>query len=487
MREHAGTIAGFAASIALHGAFFLYGAIYLTAPELGFEFELPTEVEFGLTEEAVVMAGAPTVSPPEVAAAPPPEEPLGAEESEEGDELSPDAGVADAGIADAGPDAGQDAGQDASQDAGPDAATDAARADAALIASAADAGAGTEAGEGEGEGAGEEDDMAREIRLPAGAQIALRVDMARIRVSPLAPQVRRLLDAIPDWHAVLDGAEIDPLNDLERVLIASPNLQRSRMVLAGRYDPDRVDVNAIVARMASARGTEAPWGTEGGVPVAPWANADETVRVVAKIGQRHFAITRPEDLPTLLAIAQTRAESESESESTEEDPEENEETSWADALLSMEEGAALTVEVEGARRFVRGMTRGVPMRLRVSVEDRPNHSVRIRASGDYESPRAAAEAVAYWDALKTQAARNALVRMMGFGPALTSIEFVVDELEVRAEVSLGPRQIRTILDFLRSELEGQARRRRDRERRSTMAPRMERPSMTSPPSPGAVP
>ena len=149
MKEHAGTIAGFAASLALHCAVFVYGTIYLTAPELGFEFELPTEVEFGLTEEAVVTAGGPAVTAPEVAPTPPPEEPQGADDSEEGDEASPDAGIADAG-----PDAAQDAGPDAAQDSGRDTATDAAQADAALVAAVVDAGAGTETGEREGEGAG---------------------------------------------------------------------------------------------------------------------------------------------------------------------------------------------------------------------------------------------------------------------------------------------------------------------------------------------
>jgi hypothetical protein len=58
--------------------------------------------------------------------------------------------------------------------------------------------------------------------------------------------------------------------------------------------------------------------------------------------------------------------------------------------------------------------------------------------------------------------------MMGFGPPLTQAELVADGTEVRAESSLGPRQIRTILDFLRGELE--ARERRTRARDPTPAP-----------------
>jgi len=421
----------------LHLSVFLYGALYLTAPEIDFEIELPNEIEFGLTDEAVVATSAPTAadSLPETT----PETSDELVEDGDTESAAADAGAemaaADAGVADTGPEALAQA------DTGPP---------------------GTEDGEGVG---GEADEG--ETRLPAGAQIALRLDMARIRASTLAPQVRRLLTAIPDWRAVLEGSEIDPIDDLDRVLIASPNLQRSRMLLAGRYEVDRVDVNAVVARMAAARGAEAPWTTSDGVPVAPWANADDTARVLAKVGPRHFTITRPEDLPRILAVARVRAEEEA-AEAAEES--EEPEPTGADALLSMEEGEALSVEVEGARNFVRGMTRGVPTRLRLSAEEGPDGSVRLRAWGEFETPEAASEARGYWERLRDRAARNALVAMLGFASPLRSTELVADDTELRAEASLGPRQIRTILDYLRGELEARDRRLRRRSQPTPVAP-----------------
>ncbi|MCZ7686408.1 MAG: hypothetical protein M5U28_49670 [Sandaracinaceae bacterium] len=36
--------------------------------------------------------------------------------------------------------------------------------------------------------------------LPAGSQIALRLDVARVRASPLAGDVREVLRAMPDWR-----------------------------------------------------------------------------------------------------------------------------------------------------------------------------------------------------------------------------------------------------------------------------------------------
>ena len=56
-RETLGTTVGVAGSLALHLSIYLYGAFYLTAPDIDFEIELPNEIEFGLTDEAVVAAG----------------------------------------------------------------------------------------------------------------------------------------------------------------------------------------------------------------------------------------------------------------------------------------------------------------------------------------------------------------------------------------------------------------------------------------------
>ncbi len=425
-KERWGAAAGLAASLALHAGLLTW--VSWSRTELDFELTLPDEVEIGLTEDVFVVGGDPAGA--EAPPAPAPAVAEAAAEAAAEAEAARDAGARgprDAGVPDAG-----GTGQD-------------------LVAE-------EEGAEGEGGAGGGQTD---ETRLPAGAQIALRLDMERIRGSSLAPDVRRVLGAVPDWQAVLEGSGIEPLDDLDRVLIASPNLQRSRMVLAGRYVPDRVDVRAVIARMAAARGTTAEMHREHGVEVAPWANADDTERVIALVGPRHFTITRPEDLPRVLAIASARAEREQEEadpghEHTDENP--TEALDGPDALLSMGEGEALSLEVEGARQFVRGQTRGAPARLRVAVTERDGGGVAIDIEGHFDSDAEARDALDYWSALRDQASRDVFVAMTGMASTLRGATLEVDGSTLRGHTTMSASQIRLVLSFVESTLARQARR-----------------------------
>src|ERR1700759_464928 len=132
---------------------------------------------------------------------------------------------------------------------------------------------------------------------PEGAQLALRMDLERVHESPLADDVTGLLQDIPDVRALLDGSGVDPVHDLTRLFLASPDLRREHVVMAGRYRGDESVPRAAVESLARASGHPAEWRKVKGIRVAPWLNRDDTPRVVALIGPRLFAITREQELP----------------------------------------------------------------------------------------------------------------------------------------------------------------------------------------------
>ncbi len=399
-------VAALASSLLLHVLVLVAGSVFLKPPELDLEFTLPMDVELG-TSEAL------TVTP--VPVSPPASDPAtsggqgsagGGADAAVADAGTKDASLGDAGPGDAGPDAGprmRDAGRP--EDAGP------------ALALAGDAGA---------------------ARMPPGAQIALRVDMTRIRNSPLAPDVRRLLAAIPDWKALLDGSGIDPLEQLDRLLIATPNLQRDKIVLAGKYFGGEPVVRAAVTQLGEARGVPTPWHTEGNVQVAPWANADATARVIALIGPEHFAIARQEDLARLLAIASARGKSKKKAV-----------VHPADALLSMEENEGLSVEVEGAGNFVRKGRRGVPDHLRLSAVEIARLRAELRGVLSYPDEATATDAIDYLKTLRDRYASNALVALLGLSDPLEDAEIEQTANDVRVKVTLTAEQMRLILGYLR--------------------------------------
>ena len=420
-------------SVVLHAVIGIVVRDALTAPSFDFDLELPDTVELGLTDE---MEAAPVLPneepPPEVAATTPtPREGSGGLDGGVPHEAGvADAGVDDAGLYDAGVDAGRRRRRDAGVDAGP------------LIAA-------SETG-GEGDAS---------ARIPAGAQIALRLDLAIVRASPLSRDVAALLAAIPDWQLVLEGSGLDPLVDLDRVLLASPNLQRAQMVMAGEHahaaegEDGTAWMRGVVERFGSARGVPTPWRDELGVQVAPWPNVDETPRVVTILGPRHFALCRPEDLERVLAIAMAR-----DAAQVEESPDDLR-TRGAAALLSMEPNEALSLEVEGARRFIRrGDPALFPARVRTSMSREGEHHVKLRVWARYDDAEQAEQAMEYWNAQREALAGQTMVSLLGFSGPLRDASVVREAYELQVESLLTHRQVRAILGFL----EGAVRRPRPR-------------------------
>lgn len=411
-----------ALSLLLHGAVAGYVYWSTSAPELGFDFQLPTEVEFGLTEAVTVTEG-PTAAAPEESSTPP----------DEGE----GPGAADGGVPlrDGGP---PDGGR-RRRDAGPP--------DASAMVAAADEGEG--AGD-EGEGSGDEEGEGHGVAfLPAGSQIALRLDVARIRASPLADDVRGLLAVIPDWSALLEGSGIDPLEDLDRVLVATPNLQRSRLIVAGRAMQGAEQIRAATARLAETAGESAPWTIQRGVNVAPWHDRDPTERVIALVGPRHFIICRPVDLPRVLAVARNRAAEEGEHP--------------ADALLSMDEGAGLTLEVEGFRNFARANPRRrsplemLPTGARLAVSQLPEDQVAVRVRASYEDSDQADAAAPYWDQRREAYGRNLIVQVLGVAPLLSRATLETDAEHLDGSVDLSVSEMRRLLVVVRGLFQDRAR------------------------------
>jgi hypothetical protein len=404
-----GTSVGALGSLTAHGLLYLLLTWTYSLPSVDFEVHLPSQVEIGLAEPP---RPAPAPHGPELPAAGPAQAAASAVAAPKPKRVKPPARKrpepGDAGTADAASPGSTDAG-------GPR--------DAGILSG--DAGRPLLA-----------------AYAPAGAQLALRLHIARIRESSLAQDVSQLLQALPDWQVVTDGSGLDPLRDLERLYLASPDLQRASVVVAGQYAGDEEVPRRAVASLAKARGITAAWRKHANVPVAPWANADETARVIALIGPQQFAITRPEDLSRVLQIARALAERAAKQHGRAVDP--------GDALLGLEHDQLLAFSIEGAQQFARGNLTGVPNRLELTVRARDDGVLEILASGYFESARAAADARTYWEHTRDRFADHPLIAFIGMRAPLSEARFSTDgdRLDVRSTVT--EQQARMVLGFARN-------------------------------------
>ncbi len=306
-----------------------------------------------------------------------------------------------------------------------------------------------------------------EVRLPAGAQIALRLDMARVRASPLKGSVSRLLAEIPDWQMMLRGSDIEPVEQLDKLMVASANLQRGSWLVAGRLQQDTDMIVPIAAKMASSRNESASWSPAHGVRTAPWHDDETAEHIVAIWDDKHFSITRPDDLPRLMAVAGALTKANAEQESV--GP-----TSLARTLMEMAQSEAIRVDVEGARRFARAEGHVVPKSLHLSVLE-VESGAQLSARATFDSVSQAQRGLSYWRGLRDEYAAKTIIRAMGYGRLLDGIEFEQQGAVVLARSNITYREIETILGFVENWLRTRNRqiqqRREATERNQTHVPR----------------
>lgn len=432
-------------SLGLHAAVVATLNSMAALPDSEFEFAIPDEIEFGMTEAMeAVMVNAPVV---------PVEVEDGTDGTGDGDgdgpgtEASQDAGVAstDAGVA-AGLDGGVPTvdGGDEQREA----------LDGGVPEQVADAGvdAGVDAGPPVVRLPVANATIRGPARIPAGAQLALRLDMGRLRQSVVANDVRALIAAVPDWQELLGGSGIDPLNDLERVLIATPNMRRSRIMVAGRHVHDGAFTRAAVERMATAHGASSSWSTQEGVQVAPWANDGNTPRVLAMLSEHHFTISRAEDLAVALAMTQARAARDAEGEGLED-------AEGPDVLLSMGPNEGLSLEVEGVHAFLQtGNPDVIPLRGRLAIREVGPRIVAIDGLAVFPSEQAATDAIAYWTRQRDAALQSFAVRMVlgNRVSVLQSFTFTAEGERVMIRGRATADDVRYGLDLARRQFEAWA-------------------------------
>lgn len=413
------TLAALALSAAVHGSIAAAPRVAWTMPSMDLDIAQPAQVEFGFLEVAA------TPLPP----------PGGESSSSEGSRNTATNGAGNAVAKDA------TATKDAAANLAPNAA---ARAEAAGAAAELPARSGGRAPENAPQPAPgdkrQADASAVPTALPEGAMLALRFSMARLRDSSFAIEVGALLQALPDWNAVLRGTRVDPYQSLDTMLIASANLSREAAVVAGRLAANAPSLADLVPGGA--------WRREQGMAVKPWPGGDGTPRVVADAGRRRFVLARRRDLAVGLAALERRRNGKS--------------------LLAAADSELFSFEVEGARRYVRSRTDIVPLRFVLAVRaltsgnrsgdagdaGADSGDVAVQVRGVFASPAEAKRAASYWRGRIDGLRRNVWVGLLGLGQGLGSVKFRADAEVLSASGTLSEAELKALLGWAQSLLAG---------------------------------
>lgn len=144
--------------------------------------------------------------------------------------------------------------------------------------------------------------LASEI-VDANANVNLLLVTERLRQHPLGPRIGRLIMNFPQWSSFFESGAVDPVRDIDRMLVVGPQFRRSADVVAilehsVPRDVMRGAVDRLVQRAPKGRWLRAKF------PVAR-AHADRAERLFALTAPRVLVVAPPQLEPQILAAPPT--------------------------------------------------------------------------------------------------------------------------------------------------------------------------------------
>ena len=295
------------------------------------------------------------------------------------------------------------------------------------------------------------DKMALGELATGDASLMLLIRTDRLRKTPYAAQVRRLLQVFYDHKTLLYASGLDPIQDFDALLIATPNPYRlTRTLLAVRHSkPDRIMRRAL-SRAARYEDKKMFWkrnpkGHRGIIPSPPRLAHDPRV-VIVRPGLA--LLMDPALLPALDQEPHRPAPGAPDAGTRP--------LTWAQRLTAMgqkggggaKEGPSLLLQGVNLPRLIR-LPPGVPvpLSLQVSVEalePAPAEGLLTFASED--------DARKFMDDLPDhmdRARRSILLRLLGVVSLLDGIKLRRDGRQVWANMELTGDQLRQLLGLFR--------------------------------------
>lgn len=139
---------------------------------------------------------------------------------------------------------------------------------------------------------------------PEGARLVVVTRNDRLRSSPHAQSVRNLLQAFPDWRTLVGGADIDPLRDIDAMVVASSDPRYiNRTFLAAVH---HMPTERVVRTLSQGQHGGVAWEQNDGRLIGrPTPTQGVDPRVFFVPTEKIFVFSRPEFMDALQGRAPT--------------------------------------------------------------------------------------------------------------------------------------------------------------------------------------
>ncbi|MCA9668958.1 MAG: hypothetical protein KC503_25360 [Myxococcales bacterium] len=281
---------------------------------------------------------------------------------------------------------------------------------------------------------------------PGDAALMLLLRMDRIRRSPYARSVRRLLSVFYDFKALLWTTDLDVVKDFKALLIATPNPYRvTRTFLAIRHDLPRARLEAAFQRSVSIDGGTMHWSrspleTVGTIPSPPRLRSDPR-RVYLRRGLAMLAAAAQRSL------LDKRADKQKGQKTALSRLRDIDNAGGASGDSGLKPG--LLLQAINLPRLIR-LPGDIPMPSNVQVTVPARAPAVVRGVLTFASPADPQRFLAAVRPRITRARGSLLLRVMGIASMLDRLVLTARGAQVEARIKLGREEVIQLLDLFRS-------------------------------------
>lgn len=139
--------------------------------------------------------------------------------------------------------------------------------------------------------------------LAEGSRVVARVDMARVRRSPVAEDVESAIETTSMWQSLAEGTGIHPVTDLDAAVVASDALYADRRVAVLRYTGTEAELRDRLLRVAASRQLQATWSEVDGFAVASLPVALPVPHSLVLTASHEAVVCPTDDVARVVGIA----------------------------------------------------------------------------------------------------------------------------------------------------------------------------------------
>ena len=159
---------------------------------------------------------------------------------------------------------------------------------------------------------GEGDTAARPSGPPSSflgeeVRVVARLDMARVRRSPLATDLGSAIRGTEAWQRLAGTSGVDPVADFDFILLGADALYTDRRVAVLRTPHTEAEIRARVLAMAIDGGAPPAWREVEGFSVVSWPNRGSVPTSLVLTGAHEMVLAPDDSLPRILAVARDHA------------------------------------------------------------------------------------------------------------------------------------------------------------------------------------